>query len=92
MSCRATEREALAEEYVRGQLCPREQEEFEVHLLECPKCLARVETLSEVEMGLVERDGDIRGAVVHGSKMRMWTVVIAVVMVLLVVLVEWWRG
>lgn len=84
MTCGIANREEVAEHYVEGQLCPWQQEEFEIHLLECGKCLTTVETLSEVQEELQERGGEIRaGEIGRRSRVGMWVVMVTALIVLI---------
>jgi anti-sigma factor RsiW len=85
MMCKTAEREALAEQYVRGELSLGLKDEFEIHLLECPKCLGKVETLNEIQFGLRAREDDIRDAeIVRHGWVRAWLMALLVVAVALI--------
>ena len=45
MECQELHRDELAEQYLNGQLDPATQDDFEVHILECARCLNRVEAM-----------------------------------------------
>ena len=77
--CKTAEREGLAEQYVRGQLGLELKDEFEIHLLECPKCLGTVETLNEIQFGLKSREENIREADIAGQGRRRAYLVAAVI-------------
>jgi hypothetical protein len=81
MMCKTAEREGLAERYVRGQLGLEMKEEFEIHLLECPKCLERVETLNEIQFGVKARGNGIRDAeVVRNGRVLSWLIAVLVLL------------
>ncbi len=52
MDCSLGTGHHLAEAYVAGTLSEAEQDAFEQHFFGCPACLARVQTLQEVQDGL----------------------------------------
>jgi anti-sigma factor RsiW len=91
MMCETAEREGLAEQYVRGQLSPALKDEFEIHLLECPKCLGKVETLNEIQFGLRQREESIRDAEVVGQRrVRAWLVAVLVVLAIALITIGTW--
>src|SRR5215471_11509164 len=69
MDCRETDRGELAEKYLRGELDLAHQEEFEVHILECSKCLQALDALDLIRRGLGERAHLLRG---QTSRQRGW--------------------
>ena len=92
--CKTAEREELAEQYVRGQLSLEQRDEFEIHLLECPKCLGRVETMNEVQFGLKTRGGVIREEKISSTgRLDKWLVTIAVTVgiVIVAIAVYFWK-
>jgi len=60
MNCQRVADDELVERYLNGQLEPALQDDFEVHILECPHCLARAETLSAARASLAQRAHEIR--------------------------------
>jgi TolA-binding protein len=62
MDCPDLSRVDFLEKYLRGELGPAEQDEFEVHILECARCLQALETVQAVRDALSERAHEIRGA------------------------------
>jgi hypothetical protein len=60
MDCQALDRNELAEKYVSGQLDPALQDEFETHILDCPRCLQTLEVLQNVRDDLADRAHEIR--------------------------------
>lgn len=60
MDCRALESGELVERYLRGELDSALQDEFEVHTLECPKCLQVLELFLTVRDDLTQRAHEIR--------------------------------
>jgi len=60
MQCQELHRDELAEKYLNGQLNPAAQDEFEVHILECVRCLRQVEAVQNLRQELDERAHQIR--------------------------------
>jgi len=60
MDCANIDRNELAEKYLNGRLEEAKQDDFEIHILECEKCLQIVETLQAVHFDLSERAPAIR--------------------------------
>src|SRR5215470_19078143 len=60
MDCSNIDRNELAEEYLNGALDEANQNDFEIHILECQKCLQAVETLQVVRFDLTDRAQAIR--------------------------------
>ncbi|PYX93397.1 MAG: hypothetical protein DMG67_04300 [Acidobacteria bacterium] len=60
MNCQRVADDEIVERYLNGQLEPALQDDFEVHILECPHCRARAETLSAARAGLAQRAHEIR--------------------------------
>jgi len=60
MDCRELERNELVEKYVSGHLDPALEDDFEIHLLECPRCQQAVEVLQNVAHDLAERAHEVR--------------------------------
>jgi hypothetical protein len=60
MECRQLNRDELAEKYLTGQLDAAEQDEFEVHILECAPCLRQVEAVQTLRDQLADRALEIR--------------------------------
>jgi hypothetical protein len=69
MDCSELDRGELAERYLTGQLDSSAQDEFEVHILECAKCLRAVEILQSVSDDLAQRAHEIRTDTSTG---RLW--------------------
>ncbi len=83
MDCQELDRKELAEKYVSGQLDPALQDEFETHILECPRCLRTLEVLQNVRDDLADRAHEIRA---HSSVQRVrfrWQWVAAVPVLLI---------
>jgi len=53
-------RDELIEQYLNGQMQPAEQNDFEIHLLECSLCQQTLEVLQAVREDLVQRAHEIR--------------------------------
>jgi len=60
MDCRQVSEHELAEKYVSGELDAELQDQFEVHMLDCPECLSSVETLMSVRNSLAAQADEIR--------------------------------
>ena len=60
MDCRQVSGHELAEKYVSGQLDAELQDQFEVHMLDCPECLSTVEALMSVRNSLAAQADEIR--------------------------------
>ncbi len=60
MDCHEVEQNELAEQYLSGQLDPARRDEFETHILECPRCLQALEVLQNVRDDLADRAHEIR--------------------------------
>src|SRR5215813_10188444 len=60
MDCSNIDRNELAEEYLNGALDEARQSDFEIHILECQKCLEAVEVLQAVGFDLSDRAPAIR--------------------------------
>src|SRR6266849_2080443 len=48
MNCQQVARDELVEKYLNGQLEPALERDFQVHILECPECLALLETCEDI--------------------------------------------
>ena len=70
MDCKIIEQNELAEKYVAGGLDSSQQDEFEVHLLECSRCLDAIEMLDAVRFDLMERDAAIRTVAAGSAWLR----------------------
>jgi hypothetical protein len=93
MMCKTAQRERWAEQYVQGQLSFKLKDEFEIHLLECPKCLGEVETLNEIQFGLRARADDIREAEVVGRAwLRPWLAMVMLAIVVVAVGIWYFGG
>jgi hypothetical protein len=60
MECQELQQSELAEKYVSGQLDPATQDQFEMHILDCPPCQQRVELLQTVREDLAVHAHEIR--------------------------------
>jgi TolA-binding protein len=60
MDCQRVITDEIAGKYLNGRLDAALQDEFEVHLLECPKCLAEVEAVTALTSVLKEQAHEIR--------------------------------
>ena len=60
MECQELHRDELAEQYLNGQLDPATQDDFEVHILECARCLNRIEAMQALREELSHRAHQIR--------------------------------
>src|SRR5215470_9426508 len=60
MDCSNIDRNELAEEYLNGALDEANQNDFEIHILDCQKCLQAVEMLQFVRFDLTDRAPAIR--------------------------------
>lgn len=73
MNCQNVGEDGIAEKYLKGELEPPVQDEFEVHILECPRCLQSVETLQEMRTALAAQAHEIRLASQRPSfRLRYW--------------------
>jgi anti-sigma factor RsiW len=54
MECQDLHRDEVAEKYLNGQLDAATRDEFEVHLLECVRCLQHVEAIQILRQELSE--------------------------------------
>lgn len=70
MSCHEIDRDELVASYVMGQLDPSRQDEFEIHVLECTKCLQALEMVQSVHDDLVQRAHQIRAQPVRRPLFR----------------------
>lgn len=59
MNCQNVD-DGIAEKYLKGELEPPSQDEFEVHILECPQCLQSVEALQQLRTALTTQAHEIR--------------------------------
>ncbi len=84
MDCEAIQREELAEKYVHKRLDAAQMDEFETHLLECPKCAKKLELLQAVQTDLAERAQEIRGWTEPKPHFFRWQVVVLAGMVVVV--------
>jgi tetratricopeptide (TPR) repeat protein len=48
MTCEDVERDEIAEQYLLGRLPDADQEQFEAHYFDCPRCLERLRLLEEL--------------------------------------------
>ena len=86
MDCQELDRKELAEKYVSGQLDPALQDEFETHILECPRCLRTLEVLQNVRDDLADRAHEIRAhSSVQRVRSRWWVAAVPVLAIVVVV-------
>ena len=69
MDCEQVARDELVEKYLSGQLEPTLQRDLQVHILECPECLALLETCEDIRDDLAPRAAAIR----QKSEKRSWS-------------------
>jgi len=55
MNCEQVARDELIEKYLNGQLETALERDFQVHILDCPECLALLETCEDIRDDLAER-------------------------------------
>jgi len=81
MDCSNIDRNELAEEYLNGALDEARQSDFEIHILECQKCLEAVEVLQAVGFDLSDRAPAIRtySYIPHRNLRWAWVAVVATV-------------
>ena len=81
MDCSKIDRNELAEEYLNDALDEAQQSDFEIHILECQKCLEAVEVLQAVRFDLSDRAPAIRtySYVPHRDLRWAWVAVVATV-------------
>lgn len=92
MNCQSILEGEVAEKYLRGELDPEKQDEFEVHILECSTCLQSVEVLQDMQKDLRERAHEIRAASpAHLSGARYWAFAAASLAVVIGIGVWQWR-
>lgn len=60
MNCQQITEGEVVEKYLTGQLEPSERDDFEVHILECRKCLVLLETCEAARSDLAARADTIR--------------------------------
>src|SRR5579859_2040060 len=68
MNCAQIARDELIEKYLNGQLAPPLQRDLQVHILECPECLALLETCEDIRDDLAPR----AAAINQKYEMRFW--------------------
>ena len=91
MDCHELERSELAEKYLSGQLDPALQDEFETHILECPRCLRTLEVLQNVRDDLADRAHLIRShSAVQHVRLRWWVAAVPVLAIATVVGFRLW--
>jgi anti-sigma factor RsiW len=82
MTCQDVARDELAERYVAGQLDEAQQEAFEQHFFQCPRCTEDVGLLQDLRAALVCGStpalGAPRRAAVAGPATWRWLAVAAV--------------
>jgi hypothetical protein len=84
MDCQAINREDLAEKYLGHRLDAAQMDEFETHLLECPKCARELELLQTVQADLTERAHEIRGWTAPKPNFFRWQIVVLAGIVIVV--------
>ena len=84
MLCRDVEENEIAERYLRGQLDSAAQDEFELHILDCSRCLASVELLQAVSEDLASRAPEIRTQASIPEPRARWSWVAVAVLSILV--------
>jgi hypothetical protein len=72
MDCQHITDNELVERYLNGQLDPAVQDDLEVHILECPECLSRAETLNAIRSDLASRTREIRPAARISGQQLAW--------------------
>lgn len=82
MDCLTVNREELAEKYLQEKLDPAQQDEFETHLLECPKCMQELELLQTLRRDLADRAHEIRGRTAYKPFFRWQVAALAMVFVM----------
>lgn len=92
VDCRYVTDKALAECYLNGKLEAPLQDEFEVHLLECPNCLQAIETLKELHSAVALEAARIRLAPERKtSRFWYWSFATASLLLLVALGVLHWR-
>lgn len=92
MNCRSILEGGIAERYLRGELDPTQQDEFEVHILECGNCLESVEVQQQMHEALRERAHEIRVASpTHLSRVWYWAFAAAAFAVVIGIGIRQWR-
>lgn len=92
MNCQSIFEDEIAERYLRGELDPAQQDEFEVHILECGSCLQSVEVRQEMHEALRERAHEIRVASpTHLSRVWYWAFAAAAFAVVIGIGIRQWR-
>jgi hypothetical protein len=93
MDCQAIDREDLAEKYLGHRMDAAQMDEFETHLLECPKCARELELLQTVQRDLAERAHEIRGWTAPKPSFFRWQIVVLAGIVIVVatatIVVRW---
>lgn len=84
MDCQAINREDWAEKYLGHRLDAAQMDEFETHLLECPKCARELELLQTVHADLAERAHEIRGWTASKPSFFRWQIVVLAGIVIVV--------
>ena len=78
MTCRVVDQAEVIPKYLNGQLDPAAQDNFEVHILECPECQDAVELFQSVREQLEASAHEIRSYQVAGrNRWRSWATVAA---------------
>src|SRR5713226_9650614 len=69
MDCEQIARDELVEKYLQGRLEPALERDFQVHLLECPECLALLETCEDIRDDLAPQ----AAAIEQKSEKPFWS-------------------
>ena len=69
MDCEQIARDELVEKYLQGRLEPALESDFQVHVLECPECLALLETCEDIRDDLAPR----AAAIEQKSEKPFWS-------------------
>ena len=72
MDCRQVKQEEVVERYLLGQLSESEQEAFEQHYFECPRCLEELETYRALRDELSRRAAEIRAEPARAPAPLVW--------------------
>lgn len=84
MNCQRMIDDELVEKYLNGRLEAAVQDDFEVHLLECPSCQERTEVLLALREGLQLRQQEIRALPTRPARRLSFSLAWAVAAALLV--------
>ena len=91
MGCRVFDQEDVIPKYLSGRLDLATEDEFGMHLLECPHCQNAVETLQLVRENLIAREHEIRSY--STARRRLWWPQLALAASLLLVFgIGFWQS